>query len=856
MPVKLREHQVEAVAAIVRGLDVPSGGIPFHGLRGQVHSACGTGKTLIAAAAAKKLAPRGRVLVLVPTLDLLTQTVRAWRDAGHEGPAVAVCSLGDDPELWALKVRCTTNAVQLALWHGTGPVTIYATYASLPVLAEAFEGAYGQRLSRVDLACVDEAHRTSGSLGKAWADVHDQTVIPADRRLYLTATPRIWQERPAHWEVAEGVRDALPEELAASMDDESVFGPVLWKLSLASAVSRGLLARYQIVVAELSDPVVTPGRLSGPEQREEDVRGERLGALQAALLRTMAEHGLSTCITFHHRTVEAQAFAEGLGAVAGKLHADRPELYPVGVWADWLRGEHAAERRREVIGSFGRTAWRAVLSNCRVLGEGVDIRAVDSVAFLDPKGAPHEIVQAIGRALRQKPGEGKLATLIVPVFLKAGEGPEDMFTSASYRPLVKVLSGLRAHDEEAVELLAIPQEPQKRAVRPSLDIGPAPEEGEPEARFLLRFAAPRDPVMVAQWVSFNVIDVERMDWARGWSALKQFTEREHHALVSYEHRETPGPFPLGSWIAQQRRVYAAGQMPTVRARRLEDLGMVWSVADARFEENLAACRAYYAEFWTLCAPRTAAALGRPVGQWLANLRRPGALDGRPEWAAALAGIDPDWNPDWPAAWQRHYAVLREMFTEETVQVEVEPGVTVHGMDIGRWYARQRQPAVWAQLASGQRERLERLGVQPLPRHADTGTVPDAEGAGGAGSSTGEGAAGGDGAAGPGAAAAGGGAGARGGGGAAAGGKGAGKGVEAFQRGVAALAQYQSREGHLTVPRGHVEVLVAGWGPGGGGASGVEVRLGVWLSNTKSRRAGLGAERLAQLAALGLEWAGQ
>jgi superfamily II DNA or RNA helicase len=147
MAVRLRDHQIEAVDAIVRGFDIPPGGIPFSGLRGQVHAACGTGKTIIAAASAKRIVPKGRVLVLVPTLDLLAQTVKAWHDAGHRGPAVAVCSLQDDPELWSLKVRATTNPVQLALWHGSGPVTIYATYASsLGVLAEAFEGAYGQKL--------------------------------------------------------------------------------------------------------------------------------------------------------------------------------------------------------------------------------------------------------------------------------------------------------------------------------------------------------------------------------------------------------------------------------------------------------------------------------------------------------------------------------------------------------------------------------------------------------------------------------------------------------------------------------------------------------------------------------------
>ncbi|KUN90459.1 DEAD/DEAH box helicase [Streptomyces caeruleatus] len=798
MAVKLRDHQIEAVAAIVRGLDVPPGGIPWNGLRGQVHAACGTGKTIIAAASAKRLVPRGRVLVLVPTLDLLAQTVRAWHEAGHKGPAVAVCSLQDDPELWSLKVRSTTNPIQLALWHGQGPVTIYATYASLGVLAEAFEGAYGQKLAPVDLAVVDEAHRTSGSMGKAWADIHDQTVIPAHRRLYLTATPRIWEER-LNREVAEGVRDPLPRELAASMDDEKVFGPVLYKLSLASAVSRGLLARYQIIVLELKDPVVTPEKLMGEERHTEEVRGQRLGALQAALLHTMAQHELSTCITFHHRTIEAQAYAEGLERVAAKLHADQPEKYPAKIWADWLCGEHVPERRRGVLGGFGSTALRAVLSNCRVLGEGVDIRAVDSVALLDPKGSPHDIVQAIGRALRQKPGQGKVASLIVPVFLQPGEKPEDMFTSGSYRPLVKVLEGLRAHDEEVVELLAIPQEPQKGVAQPSVNIGSAPEEGEDESRLLLRFAAPRDPVMVADWVSFNVIDTERQDWARGWAKLKTYVERVGNARVPYGHRE--GATPLGQWVAEQRRAYAAGQMTGQRARRLEQLGMVWSPADERFQENLEAAKAYYDQHWTLCAPRTATALGKPLGMWLANLRRPGALEVHPEWKTALEAVDEDWNPDWPAEWQRHYAALRELVADEegqAGQVEVLPGVTVHGMDIGKWLAEQRKPEVWQTLTEGQRQRLEAIGVVPLAPPAE----PKAP------------------AAAPQTA------------------------LSAFEKGVAALAQYKTRTGSLTVPRGHVEAL----------PDGTEVRLGVWLTNTKTRRAKLTDDKLTALATLGLEWA--
>ncbi|WP_406190246.1 Helicase associated domain protein [Streptomyces sp. NBC_01017] len=793
MAVKLRDHQIEAVAAIVRGFDIPPGGIPRDGLRGQVHAACGTGKTIMAAASAKRVVPRGRVLVLVPTLDLLAQTVKAWHDIGHKGPAVAVCSLQDDAELWSMRVRSTTNPVQLALWHGQGPVTIYATYASLGVLAEAFEGVYGQQLAPVDLAVVDEAHRTSGSMGKAWADIHDQSVFPAYRRLYLTATPRIWEERLDR-EVAEGVRDPLPREMAASMDDEKVFGPVLYKLSLASAVSRGLLARYQVIVVELEDPLVTPERLMGEERHGEEVRGQRLGALQAALLHTMAQHNLQTCITFHHRTIEAQAYAEGLQRVAAKLHADQPETYPKRIWANWLCGEHVPERRREVLGGFGSTGQRAVLSNCRVLGEGVDIRAVDSVALLDPKGAPHDIVQAIGRALRQKPGQGKLASLIVPVFLQPGEKPEDMFTSGSYRPLVKVLEGLRAHDEEAIELLAIPQEPQKDVAQPSQYIGTPPNEGEEESRLLLRFAAPRDPVMVADWVSFNVIDTERQDWARSWAKLKAYVERVGNARVPYGHREDATP--LGQWVAEQRRAYTAGEMSGQRAQRLEKLGMVWSPADERFQENLEAAKAYYDQHWTLCAPRSASMLDRAVGQWLSNLRRPGTLDGHPEWKTALEAVDEDWNPSWPPEWQRHYAALRELVRDEEGQAEVLPGLTVHGMDIGKWLTRQRKPEVWQTLTDGQRERLQAVGVVP-PAPEPEAVIKAAKTA-----------------------------------------------LSAFERGVAALAQYKSREGAVTVPRGHVETL----------PDSTEVKLGVWVMNQKSRREKLTTDRLTTLANLGLEWA--
>ncbi|WP_406737138.1 Helicase associated domain protein [Streptomyces sp. NBC_00853] len=491
--------------------------------------------------------------------------------------------------------------------------------------------------------------------------------------------------------------------------------------------------------------------------------------------------------------------------VAARLHQVDPVRHPERVWSGWLCGEHEGAHRQAVLGDFGRRAGRAVLSNCRVLGEGVDIRATDSVALIDPKGSAVDIVQAIGRALRQAPGQGKMATLIVPIFLGADEKPEDMISSNSYRPLIRILEGIRAHDEKAVEMLAIPQEPRKRVVDPSLPVGRVPAEGEEEGRLLLRFAAPRDPALIAKWISYTVINTERQDWRRGAEAAWRYRQREGHLDVPYEHVEAEGAFPLGRWLSDQRRAYRAGIMTGERAVELEELGIVWDTADAGFEQNLGAARAYYELHGTLAAPRHATALDQAVGQWLTNVRRPGGLGKDPDRAqrraAALAAIDPDWNPGtlgWTVDWQRHYAYLAQLLAEGARLTAVVPGVARHGEDVGRWLATQRRN--WDRLNQEQQRRLATLGVKKAPQACKTAaktTTSSRPRAGG----------------------------------------------EAFQKGLQALRQYVAREGCLP-GRAVVERL----------PDGTEHRTGIWISNQKARRDKLDQAQLAALSDLGVEWA--
>lgn len=128
---------------------------------------------------------------------------------------------------------------------------------------------------------------------------------------------------------------------------------------------------------------------------------------------------------------------------------------------------------------------------------------------------------------------------------------------------------------------------------------------------------------------------------------------------------------------------------------------------------------------SLCS-ESAVVLSRPVGQWLSNLRRAGALGSRPEWEAALLAVDKDWKPLWSAERQRHYAALRELVADGEGRADVLPGFTVHGMDNGKWPARQRRPEVWQALAGGQRECLERVGITPLAAPAPVEQAVPAE----------------------------------------------------------------------------------------------------------------------------------
>ncbi|MET9958348.1 Helicase associated domain protein [Streptomyces sp. NPDC006326] len=799
---ELRPHQREAVDAVVRALQLPAGGrVPGAGLRTQVVMATGAGKSLVAVRSAEELRA-ARVLVLVPSLDLLVQTVTAWREGGRTGRSLAVCSLR--PEEAGLPT--TTDPAELASRGGRAGerVTVYATYASLGL--GTIERAHLAGLPGWDLIVVDEAHRTSGRLGKPWAVVHDNARIPSVRRLYMTATPRVWQDaEEGEGGGAGGSASPGRGELVASMEDDpqGPFGARCHTLTLAEAIDRGICAPYRVVCVDVTDPAFQAAVLLGRDGRSDAVRGARLAALQAALVKASAEQGFRRTLVFHHLTREAEAFAAGLPAVAERLRASgsgRRPGYPRTVRADWLCGQHSAAHRRQVLEAFAadRGAEKAFLGSVRVLGEGVDTKECDSVFWADVRGSMPDLVQAVGRALRIRPGEGKVASLVVPVLLGPGEGPQTMLTSRAYGDLARLLEALRAHDTRLVEALAQPQVPG----RPSEPVEAAASRSAVES--LLSFSTPRDPALLAAFIRLRVLHPEHGNWRRGVEAARLYAEAAGDLKVPYGFKVPAGDpawppalagFPLGQWIADARRTHRRGALGRERVAQLDALGMVWSHFDVAFEEGLAAARGWAAEHGHLLPPVDATWRGAPVGVWVKNQRAaarrvgPGALS--QERREALEAVDASWCPAWDISWQRAFHLTRVHLDAGGRLPLVRGEVVVQGEDLGVWVRAQR--SAWERLTWAQRWLLEHtLGVTPAtgpelppPRRSQ---------------------------------------------------------AEKWAAHLEAAREFRAREGHLRVPRTHVERV-----------GGQDFRLGSWIANQRARAGLLTEDRVAALTALDMQW---
>lgn len=503
----LREHQKRALDAVSAGLSTAD--------RGKLIMACGTGKTFTSLRIAEAMAGSGgRVLFLVPSIALLSQTLMEW-SAESEVPlrSFAVCSdakvgkgrkrtsLSEDISVVDLSIPATTDGAALANRltrrpapvNGTAPMTVvFSTYQSIDAVAQAQElGAPG-----FDLVICDEAHRTTGAtaLGtdeSAFIRVHNDDYIHASKRLYMTATPRIYDDTT---KARAGQKNAI----LASMDDVETYGEELFRLGFGEAVSRSLLTDYKVLVLTVSEDQIADQMQSSLAQDGQltlDDAARIVGCWNALAKRSVdtADYGkdiqpMRTAVAFARDIKTSKRFASSFRNVAEDYRltlTDEPEVPELpddanGVDSDtpsqkrlgsvevrhvdgsmnimertsllsWLSGDLGAPAPTRQTSSASESEETSVscriLSNARCLSEGVDVPALDAVVFLSPRKSQVDIVQSVGRVMRLAPGK-QYGYIILPVAIPPGMSPEDVLSdNDTFRVVWEVLQALRAHDE-------------------------------------------------------------------------------------------------------------------------------------------------------------------------------------------------------------------------------------------------------------------------------------------------------------------------------------------------------------------------------------------------------------------------
>ena len=451
---RLRPHQVSALNDVVAGFETND--------RGKLVMACGTGKTLTALRIAEQVAGLGgRVLFAAPSLSLLSQSMREWgSDAESPLRAFAVCSDtkvgrndGDSTRAYDMPIPATTNAKDLvcAAKNDTPErmTVVFTTYQSMQVVADAHKSG----LPMFDLVVCDEAHRTTGALradeGSSFLLVHDNNEVHARKRLYMTATPRIY---------AESAQLKAKEEdvYVASMDNEFQYGPEFHRLSFAKAVEADLLSDYKVTILAMSEKQIAreyQGLLSEGEALA-DV-GRVIGCLNG--LAKIDPQGMEfkddpepmhRAVAFSNTIKESQHFvglvereqdeaalAERKLAIEGKHVDGKSGVLKRDRLLAWLREDMTMAQRCHV------------LSNVRCLTEGIDVPALDAVLFLQPRKSQIDVVQAVGRVMRKAEGK-RYGYVVLPVVVPSGDDPERALDcNDAYSHVWQVLQALRAHDE-------------------------------------------------------------------------------------------------------------------------------------------------------------------------------------------------------------------------------------------------------------------------------------------------------------------------------------------------------------------------------------------------------------------------
>ena len=555
----LRPHQESALKAVTAGLKDAD--------RGKLIMACGTGKTFTSLKIAEALAGKGkRVLFLVPSLSLLQQTLTEWtQESAIPLHSFAVCS---DSDVGKKKGRKEDDAVQTLAHELRYPATtdaralakgvaarsddahmtvVFSTYHSIEVIHDAQQ----QGLADFDLIVCDEAHRTTGATFEgddesAFVRVHDATYIRAAKRLYMTATPRIYGNEAKA--VAERDNVAL-----YSMDNEAWYGKQLFVITFSEAVKRGLLVDYKVIVLAVEESHINRRLQTLLKDENNSLRVDdaaKIVGCWKALAKLGIHEGTGESAEPMKRAVAfCQVIEPSRGGkthkVSSKEIADMFKAV-VDAYQDAEDIEDAARmtcEAKHVDGSMNAGEKEAkldwlkaptppdtcrVLSNVRCLSEGVDVPALDAVLFLTPRNSQVDVVQSVGRVMRNAPGKQR-GYVVLPVVIPAGIEPHEALNdNRTYAVVWQVLQALRSHDDRfdamvnkldlvgpdrsRMEVVAVADTVQRKTAR--LVDGNARKAAKAKGRHSIGETQPGYEAEVQSEFEFEIGEVERALYAK------------------------------------------------------------------------------------------------------------------------------------------------------------------------------------------------------------------------------------------------------------------------------------------------------------------------------------------------------
>jgi superfamily II DNA or RNA helicase len=681
--ITLEPYQRDAVSSVLNDLKTKS--------RTQLIMPCGSGKTIVGQRVVEGMKDVNLALVLVPTLQLLEDIFNDYyRNTSWEnfpylciGSKVIESQSYDQiqmlPEDLPFISNTDVTSVRKFLNLKFEKRIIFSTYHSLPVLAEAL----GRK--KIDIAIFDEAHNTASRKGNHWSFGLEDKNIKIRKRVFLTATPRKFRLRSKS---EENMRKVF------SMDDAKVYGHASYKLTFRQAAHElGVICKYKIIISIISSDYICRNDLKHSKVLVDklEVNADWV-AKQIALADAVRKNDIKKIISFHPRISNAAEFVgNSESSIQHRLKGFK--LFTVS-------SKQSAEERRLNMKSF-RHANNALISNAQCLNEGVDVPAVDMVAFMHPKRNTVSIVQATGRAIRKPRGSKKeLGYLFVPIFLekKAGETDIEAAQRSNFRDLYEVINALREHDEVLDDIIK-------------------------KLRIQKGHSRNLDDILIDDYIQFTGIDIslpelrsfitsEIVDktsdnWFFRYGELKAFYEKNGHSRVppkSKKYRQ------LGTWLDHQRLLATNQKLSSEKLNLLDQVEFVIDPYEKDWDDNFEILKAYFLENGHCnLKPRENMAVSRWLKKVRSYIKQGGYREDRIE---RLKSINFDFSPD-DTIWEKQFDELAE-FKEQNGHCRV-PQSYKKNISLGVWVSTQRGKLSKGNLPKNKKEKLDSLGFSWNPR---------------------------------------------------------------------------------------------------------------------------------------------